>query len=89
MNRFLTASRLLADLPLTKVDGRQTEFTVRATSCARHLGCRTDHPELGSSSHWTLRWREMDSNYRYAAQKAVDFRSIPGIAEVSAGSCTT
>jgi hypothetical protein len=34
MNRFLTASRLLADLPLTKVDGRQIEFTVRATSCA-------------------------------------------------------
>ena len=34
MNRLLTASRLLADLPLTKVDGRQIEFTVRATSCA-------------------------------------------------------
>jgi hypothetical protein len=33
MNRLLTASRLLADLPLTKVDG-QIEFTVRATSCA-------------------------------------------------------
>ena len=44
MNRFLTASRLLADLPLTKVDGRQIEFTVRATSCAGHLGCRTDSP---------------------------------------------
>ena len=44
MNRFLTASRLLADLPLTKVDGRQIEFTVRAASYAGHLGCRTDSP---------------------------------------------
>jgi hypothetical protein len=41
---------------------------------------------LGTEGSQTLRWREMDSNYRYAAQKAVDFRSIPGIAEVSAGS---
>jgi hypothetical protein len=45
MNRFLTASRLLADLPLTKVHGRQIEFTVRATSYAGHLGCRTDSPQ--------------------------------------------
>ena len=28
----------------------------------------------------TLRWREMDSNYWYRGTKAVDFRSIPGIA---------
>ena len=27
-----------------------------------------------------LRWREMDSNFRYRGTKAVDFRSIPGIA---------
>ena len=27
-----------------------------------------------------LRWREMDSNFRYRGKKAVDFRSIPGIA---------
>src|SRR6516165_3806771 len=26
------------------------------------------------------RWREMDSNYWYRGTKAVDFRSIPGIA---------
>ena len=34
---------------------------------------------------WTLRWREMDSNYWYRGTKAVDFRSTPGIARVSAG----
>ena len=28
----------------------------------------------------TLRWREMDSNYWYRGSKAVDCRSIPGIA---------
>ena len=28
----------------------------------------------------THRWREMDSNYWYRGTKAVDFRSIPGIA---------
>ena len=28
----------------------------------------------------SLRWREMDSNYWYRGTKAVDFRSIPGIA---------
>ena len=33
----------------------------------------------------TLRWREMDSNFWYRGTKAVDFRSIPGIAGVSAG----
>ena len=37
------------------------------------------------SSERTLRWREMDSNYWYRGTKAVDFRSIPGIAGVSAG----
>ena len=33
----------------------------------------------------TLCWREMDSNYWYRGTKAVDFRSTPGIARVSAG----
>ena len=33
----------------------------------------------------TRRWREMDSNFWYRGTKAVDFRSIPGIAGVSAG----
>jgi hypothetical protein len=33
----------------------------------------------------TRRWREMDSNYWYRSTKAVGFRSIPGIARVSAG----
>jgi hypothetical protein len=32
----------------------------------------------------TLCWREMDSNFWYRGRKAVDFRSIPGIAGVSA-----
>jgi hypothetical protein len=40
---------------------------------------------LGTKSSQTLRWREMDSNYWYRSTKAVDFRSIPGIARVSAG----
>jgi hypothetical protein len=38
-----------------------------------------------SGSQLTLCWREMDSNYWYRSTKAVDFRSIPGIARVSAG----
>ena len=33
----------------------------------------------------TLRWRKMDSNFWYRGTKAVDFRSIPGIAGVSVG----
>jgi len=37
------------------------------------------------SSFLTPRWREMDSNFWYRGTKAVDFRSIPGIAGVSAG----
>ena len=39
----------------------------------------------GPSSQRTLSWREMDSNFWYRGTKAVDFRSIPGIAGVSAG----
>jgi hypothetical protein len=42
-------------------------------------------PGFSSGSHPTLRWREMDSNFWYRGTKAVDFRSIPGIAGVSAG----
>jgi hypothetical protein len=38
-----------------------------------------------SGSQVTPRWREMDSNFWYRGTKAVDFRSIPGIAGVSAG----
>jgi hypothetical protein len=38
-----------------------------------------------AGSHTTLPWREMDSNFRYRGAKAADFRSIPGIAGVSAG----
>ena len=37
-------------------------------------------------SHVTLRWREMDSNFWYRGTKAVDFRSIPGIAGYRWGS---
>ena len=37
----------------------------------------------------TQRWREMDSNFRYRDTKAVDFRSIPGIARASAGLART
>ena len=33
----------------------------------------------------TFRWREMDSSFWYRGTKAVDFRSIPGLAGVSAG----
>ena len=40
---------------------------------------------LAAGSQWTLRWRDMDSNFWYRGTKAVDFRSIPGIAGVSAG----
>ena len=43
----------------------------------------SDHP--GTEVRLTLRWREMDSNFWYRGTKAVDFRSIPGIAGVSAG----
>ena len=39
----------------------------------------------GDGSFLTLRWREMDSNFWYRGTKAIDFRSIPGIAGVSAG----
>ena len=39
----------------------------------------------GTESLWTLCGREMDSNFWYRGTKAVDFRSIPGIAGVSAG----
>src|SRR5215469_14892423 len=34
----------------------------------------------------SLRWREMDSNYWYRGTKAVDFRSIPGMAGDRRGS---
>jgi hypothetical protein len=36
-------------------------------------------------AHETPRWREVDSNFWYRGTKAVDFRSISGIAGVSAG----
>jgi hypothetical protein len=38
--------------------------------------------QLGTKSSQTRRWREMDSNFWYRGTKAVDFRSIPGIAGV-------
>jgi len=34
----------------------------------------------------TLPWRGMDSNFWYRGTKAVDFRSIPGMAEDQPGS---
>ena len=34
----------------------------------------------GTDGSQTRRWREMDSNFWYRGTKAVDFRSIPGIA---------
>jgi hypothetical protein len=40
-------------------------------------GAERDIPQ---GSLVTLRWREMDSNFWYRGRKAVDFRSIPGIA---------
>jgi hypothetical protein len=36
---------------------------------------------LARRSFVTLRWRGMDSNFWYRGTKAVDFRSIPGMAE--------
>ena len=39
----------------------------------------------GTESSQTLRWREMDSNSWYRGTKAVDFRSVLGIAGGSAG----
>jgi hypothetical protein len=36
-------------------------------------------------AHETPRWREVDSNFWYRGTKAVDFRSISGIAGVSGG----
>ena len=52
--------------------------------CNRSGGSNTPSSR-GTESSLTLRWREMDSNYWYRGTKAVDFRSIPGIARVSAG----
>jgi len=49
------------------------ELTIRKAAFPR-----VELAELGSLV--TLRWREMDSNYWYRGTKAVDFRSIPGIA---------
>ena len=45
----------------------------------------TDTARISFAAHGlkiceTLRWREMDSNFRYRGTKAVDFRSILGIA---------
>jgi hypothetical protein len=41
----------------------------------------------GTDGLQTRRWRrEMDSNFWYRGTKAMDFRSIPGIARASAGS---
>jgi hypothetical protein len=58
---------------------------VRTTLALR--GTATGLPNSsGTESSQTLRWREMDSNFRYRGTKAVDFRSIPGMAEDQRGS---
>ena len=45
-----------------------------------------DRQRLGLCETRTVRWREMDSNLWYRGTKAVDFRSIPGIAGDRRGS---
>ena len=50
---------------------------------AESRGSRPSNGDAGERR--TVCWREMDSNFWYRGTKAVDFRSIPGIAGVSAG----
>ena len=51
----------------------------------RHADRGNGHDHEEPTVCTTLRWREMDSNFQYRGAKAADFRSIPGIAGVSAG----
>ena len=51
----------------------------------RHAGRGNGHDHEEPTVCTTHRWREMDSNFWYGGTEAVDFRSIPGIAGVSAG----
>ena len=46
----------------------------------------TIFPDSGTESLPTPRWREMDSNFWYRGTRAVDFRSIPGMAGDRRGS---
>jgi hypothetical protein len=55
----------------------------RLTKILQAIGSRAE--KRNSGSQWTPHWREMDSKSWYRGTKAVDFRSIPGIAGVSAG----
>ena len=73
------------DFPKVRSIGASDGFHFRLT--AKPMP-RTSHSGLlsrGTESSQTLRWRETDSNFRYRGAKAADFRSIPGIAGVSAG----
>jgi hypothetical protein len=62
-------------------DGRRQAMMTRSLvrSCTKAAG------RSGPGSQMTLRWREVDSNFWYRGTEAVDFRSSPGIAGVSAG----
>jgi hypothetical protein len=51
----------------------------------RHAGRGNGHNHEEPTVYTTLRWREMDSNFWYRDTKTVDFRTIQGIAGVSAG----
>jgi hypothetical protein len=66
---------------LKEIRNVETQFRTREIRCK--LAVRGSR---GTEGLQTLRWREMDSNFRYRSTKAVDFRSIPGIGRASAGS---
>ena len=70
----------LLPLDLDQQPGFATEDDNRDSVCVALPVARQLH-----GSQQIQRWREVDSNFWYRGTKAVDFRSIPGIAGVSAG----
>jgi hypothetical protein len=56
-------------------------MTCRAIVPTAELGVLFEMPKQ-RGSHWTRRWREMDSNFWYRGTKTVDSRSIPRIAGI-------
>jgi len=72
-----------ADQPLAPIHNPRSgavslgHFGRSSSTWRRHSLRSTDVRMKKSSSHWTRRWGEMDSNYRSPVRWAGDFRRAP------------
>src|SRR5580704_3403927 len=68
------------DMPWAAFSAGRPKVRIPSSASLRTLPCRPagDHVVGSSSSQWTLRWREMDSNFRFPNRSAPGFENTLG-----------